>query len=79
MLSLSEISFMPLFEFEFSLYISGDVLGVNHVRTWEFNSMSPVRSIALPYVLCGGPLWIVKIVYAWTGRPLLNSQVAVHF
>ncbi|KAK6982183.1 GPI mannosyltransferase 4-like isoform X1 [Biomphalaria glabrata] len=40
--------------------VAGDVLNVTHVRAWEFNESSPVRSIVFPYVLLSPPLYFLK-------------------
>ena len=40
----------------------GDVLELDVYRSWEFTSDAPVRSIVLPYVLYGPPLYLLKLL-----------------
>ena len=39
-----------------------DILELDVFRSWEFMSDAPVRSIVLPYVLYGPPLYLLKFV-----------------
>ena len=43
-------------------FFPGDVLELDVYRSWEFTSDAPVRSIVLPYVLYGPPLYLLKFV-----------------
>ena len=51
--------------------VTGDVLSTDTIRTWEFNVTSPIRSMALPHLLFGTPLQLLKlsdyILYQITG------------
>lgn len=42
--------------------VLGDILGARTVRSWEFNSDFPIRSIVLPYWTCGPPLLVLKVL-----------------
>ena len=41
--------------------VVGDVYDVDVTRTWEFNSTAPIRSMVLPTVIMGLPLYILKV------------------
>ncbi|XP_075221500.1 phosphatidylinositol glycan anchor biosynthesis class Z isoform X2 [Lycorma delicatula] len=40
--------------------VAGDIFNVESSRPWEFNSTFPVRSIVIPYVFVGLPLFVLK-------------------
>ncbi|KAK9505193.1 hypothetical protein O3M35_009298 [Rhynocoris fuscipes] len=42
--------------------LNGDIFGVASSRPWEFNSTFPVRSIALPSLVVGLPLFILRCI-----------------
>lgn len=46
--------------FQSAEIIAGDALDLEVLRTWEFNCTSPIRSIVLPYITIGLPIWILK-------------------
>ncbi|EDO42512.1 predicted protein, partial [Nematostella vectensis] len=52
--------------------ISGDVLGVYSLRTWEFNSSFPLRSVVFPYLTAGFPFWILR--HFTNGRGEFDSR-----
>ena len=41
--------------------VVGDVFDVDATRTWEFNSSAPIRSMVLPTILMGTPLYALKV------------------
>ena len=41
--------------------VVGDVYDVDVTRTWEFNSTAPIRSMVLPTILFGSPLYALKV------------------
>jgi len=51
----------------FVCHIVGDILGTKVVRTWEFNSTFPLRSIIPIYLTTGLPLLILKAVSSTSG------------
>ena len=53
------------------------MLHVQHFRAWEFNSSFPLRSIVLPYVTCGTPLWLLRELSDWLEVPLLTSYTVL--
>ena len=53
---------MPFAEFFQTVeVVVGDVYDVEVTRTWEFNSTAPIRSMVLPMVIMGSPLYILKV------------------
>ena len=42
--------------------VTGDVLSTDTIRTWEFNVTAPIRSMALPHLLFGTPLQMLKLM-----------------
>ena len=41
--------------------VVGDVYDVEVTRTWEFNSTAPIRSMVLPTMVMGTPLYFLKV------------------
>lgn len=44
---------------------SGEEYGLEHTRTWEFNSTFPLRSVALPYIIYRIPLNLFRVLSAY--------------
>lgn len=41
--------------------MAGDEFGLEHTRTWEFNTTAPLRSITVPYILVRLPLNMLRL------------------
>ena len=52
--------------------VVGDVYDVDVTRTWEFNSTAPIRSMVLPTVVMGSPLYLLKVR---TDREMCNKRI----
>lgn len=50
--------------FQSAEVVTGDVFGVDVVRTWEFNSSSPIRSSVVNNILLGTPLRALRVADA---------------
>ena len=57
--------------------VTGDVLGTRTLRTWEFNTTAPLRSMTLNMAIFGGPLYLLRtcdfVVYTVTGWNVISS------
>lgn len=74
------LSFKPLL-FEFTVFrvvlylgnlyfnITGDIVGYNVLRSWEFSSQKPIRSILYPYTVVEIPAILVNIFYFLNFKP----------
>ncbi|XP_014284013.1 GPI mannosyltransferase 4 [Halyomorpha halys] len=52
--------------------LNSDIFNVASIRPWEFNSTYPIRSVALPYVVMGFPLFLLKSI-----APFLNLWFSI--
>ena len=53
---------------------AGDIFGLQHTRTWEFNETFPARSAVFPYAFTGFPLYIFKIIF---GAEAITSKTLI--
>ena len=58
-----QATFTRISFFQATEITAGDIFGLKHTRTWEFNETFPVRSVAFPYVFTGFPFYMLKLVF----------------
>lgn len=56
----------------------GDAFDLEHTRTWEFNSTTPIRSIALPYLVYKIPMNIFRMLAMYV-RYFLNINIITSY
>ena len=54
--------------------VVGDVYDVDVTRTWEFNSTAPIRSMVVPTLIMGSPLYVLKV----SSEILLGCWFSLH-
>lgn len=55
-----------LFVYCLVFYVTEDLFGVEASRPWEFNVTKPIRSVTLPYLYVGLPMFILKCAAHYT-------------